>query len=93
MAALGQTWAYEETEGQDAMALALLRRALLQDEGHASVIGCDIDPATGCARRIVTVVPGRPKGWRDAFGDIDDEASPEERAHFGLHAHPGSPSR
>jgi hypothetical protein len=90
MAELGQTWVYQETDGQEALAQALWRRSLLQDEGHASVIGCDTDPATGRTRRTVTVVPGRPKGWRDAFGDVDAEASADECAHFGLDSRSGS---
>jgi hypothetical protein len=90
MAMLGQTWVYHATDGRDALAQALWRQSRLQEEGHASMIGCDRDPATGCTRRTVTVVPGRPKGWRDAFGDIDDEASAEACAHFGLDSRPGA---
>lgn len=84
MAVLGQAWVYEEADGQDAQAQALWRRCLLAAEGHASVIACATDPATGRVRRTVTVVAGRPKGWHDAFGDIDDEASAGECDHFGL---------
>ena len=61
-----------------------LRRARLQDEGHASAISSGYHPLSGRKVVVITVTAGRPDGWSDVFGDDDLELSAVERAHFGL---------
>ena len=83
MAELWQKWRFPADDYQRAIGQALLQRARLQDEGHASVIERARDEA-GKAILVITVTPGRPKGWSDVYGNDDLDSPNEERAHFGL---------
>ena len=88
MAELGQSWRFPADDYQRAIGQALLRRARLQDEGHASEISSGCDPLSGRKVVVITVTAGRPKGWSDVYGDNDLAMSLEERAHFGLDSRP-----
>ena len=88
MAELGHSWRFEAQDYQWAIGQALLRRARLQEEGHASAISTARDPLSGRDVVVIIVTAGRPEGWSDVFGDDDAELSLDERAHFGLDARP-----
>lgn len=91
MAAIGQTWRFPKTADVDLYGPTAGRHLELIEEGHASVRGSGRDPETGDEFLLITVIPGRPKGWSDLYGDDDDDLSADERAHFGLDLPPYSP--
>jgi hypothetical protein len=83
MATIGQQFTFlrspHDMVGQAAADRARTKQAELAEEGHASSV--TVDPASGSV--LLTVLPGRPDGWAEVYGD-ESETSPAARRHFGL---------
>jgi hypothetical protein len=91
MARIGDVFEFAEAAlGQRARFAANLKHLELQREGHASSGGSRSDQQ-GRPIWKMTVLPGRPKGWYEEYGDVDRFASDEDREHFGLRPYGADP--